>query len=96
MKRMVKLMDGESKEIEVREKLNILERNKILSKCTKTTIEGNRTIAETDMFLLQTLTLQKIVKGISIELIDPDDCDSIFEGYKGIFGLTVDDKKKEK
>lgn len=99
MKRSVKLMDGSEKEIEIQDRLNIIERNKILSECSKTRVEGKRVINETDLFLLQTLTLRKVISGVDIEQIDTDDCDEIFEGYKGFFGLSSktpeEDKKKE-
>lgn len=91
-KRLVHLLNGEEKEVEVKDKLNILDRNKILSECTKTRMEGTKLFTDTDLFLLQTRTLQKIISGVSLEQIDPDDCDMIFDDYKGIFGIG--DKKK--
>lgn len=96
MRREVTLMDGSKKEIEIQEKLNIIERNKILSECSKTRVEGKRVVNETDLFLLQTLTLRKVITGVPIEQIDTDDCDSIFEGYKGFFGLSSKDSDKKK
>lgn len=95
MKETVTLLDGKKVDILVKDKINIIERNKILSDCTKTHMEGNRIITETDLFKLQTLTLQHIISGAKLEDIDPDDCDRIFEKQKGIFGLTSEANKKK-
>ena len=95
MNEKIKLIDGTEKEVTIKP-ISYRMRNEIMSKCATTKYGGNGQDANIDLFMLQTLALERIVKGIDLNNIDPAEGDRVFQKYcASAFGMGNDSKNSE-
>ena len=91
----VKLIDGTEKEVQIAP-LTYRMRNEIMSQCAKTSYGSGSQSADIDLFKLQTLSIERCLKGADLNMLQISEGDRIFNTYCAqAFNMGSDSKNSE-